>query len=79
MERSGAAQGLAELCVTLGASRLQLVLADALPLRDHAKAAPREVHGISVHVYIVAVGAFSGKNIGVLFYICLHVYYMSIF
>ncbi len=47
VERSGAAQGLAELCLVSGESRLKQILNDALPLRSHSNSAPREVSHIA--------------------------------
>ena len=49
VERSGSAQGLAEICQALGEEKLRRVLTDALPLRHHPNSAPREV---SVYIYI---------------------------
>ena len=53
VERSGSAQGLAEICQALGEEKLRRVLTDALPLRHHPNSAPREVSVICIlYIYI---------------------------
>ena len=42
VERSGAAQGIAEICLSLGVSKLTSVLQETLPYKNSTKSAPRE-------------------------------------
>ena len=54
VERSGSAQGLAEICQALGEEKLRRVLTDALPLRHHPNSAPREV-SLCTHTAYISV------------------------
>ena len=60
VERSGSAQGLAEICQALGEEKLRRVLTDALPLRHHPNSAPREV---STYIYFTHTVIYSGTVI----------------
>lgn len=48
VERSGAAQGLAEMCLTMGERKVEQVLIQTLPLQHNPKSAAREVRTLSL-------------------------------